>query len=453
MYHDRTFAQVDREIARCIESYSDEFWASTDRNPRDGVHGYFRYPAMMVPAILRELIRALCRVQPSISNVVDPFLGAGTTMTASMGLGLNFAGQDINPLAVLISRAKAGPYFHRALQDKADRALEAINSDKGEQVEVSFDGIDKWFPADTQVELSRIRRAVQGERALWTRRFLWVALGETVRLTSNTRTSTYKLHTRPRNEIESRRLSALGTFSDVLRRNLDDLVAFRDALGEAGQLRRGHYAGQVSVHLADSARAAVPCTRGAKGFELLVTSPPYGDNTSTVPYGQHSYLPLQWVDLADIDARAAKGDWLRSTQEIDRRSLGGKTPQDVDDAIRRLCGSSQSFAATVRALRKKPGDRLRRVVAYTSAMSTALDPILDALRPNAYMIWIVGNRHVGGVEIPTSDMLVELMEGHGARLVTCATRSIAFRRMAARNSISTAIRKEHVLVFRKVCES
>lgn len=452
MYHDRTFARVDREIAQCIESYSDQFWASTDRNPRDGVHGYFRYPAMMVPAILRELIRAVCELQPSISNVVDPFLGAGTTMTSSMQLGMNFSGQDINPLAVLISRTKAGPYFERALREKASRLSRRIDLDRGQQVDVQFKGLDKWFRSDIQVELSRIRRAIRLEKALWARRFFWVGLAEAVRQTSNSRTSTYKLHTRPRDEIESRSVSALGSFGDVLQRNLEDFAGFKDLLGEAGQLRRGHYAGEVSVDLADSARTAVPRRRGAKGFDLLVTSPPYGDNTSTVPYGQHSYLPLQWIDLADIDTRAAAGKWLRTTQEIDRRSLGGTTPQDLDDAIRRLCGSSQRFAATVRALRKEPGDRLRRVVAYTSAMSTALATILNALRPNAYMIWVVGNRHVGGVEIPTSDILVELMERQGARLVTCATRSIAFRRMAARNGICTAIRKEHVLVFRKVAE-
>ena len=452
MYHQRTIAQVDREIAQCIESYSDQFWASTDRNPRDGVHGYFCYPAMMVPAILRELIGDLCRLQPSISNVVDPFVGAGTTMTASMQLGVDFTGQDINPLAVLISRTKAGPYFERALRKKASCLLQRIDLDRGQRVDVRFSGLDKWFRAGIQVELSRIRRAIRLEEALWARRFFWVALAETVRLTSNSRTSTYKLHARPCDEIESRSLSAVETFSDILRRNLKDFAAFKDFLGEAGHLRRGRYAGEVSLRLADSVQTAVPPIRGAKGLDLLVTSPPYGDNISTVPYGQHSYLPLQWIDLADIDTRAVAGKWLRTTQEIDRRSLGGTAPQDLDDATRRLCESSQGFAATVRALREKPADRLRRVVVYTSALSTALAPILNALRPNAYMIWVVGNRHVGGVEIPTSDILVELMERQGARLVTRATRSIAFRRMAARNGICTAIRKEHVLVFRKVAE-
>ena len=48
---------------------------------------------------------------------------------------------------------------------------------------------------------------------------------------------------------------------------------------------------------------AMLCVKRANGdslYDLLVTSPPYGDNRTTVPYGQHAFLPLQWVELSDI---------------------------------------------------------------------------------------------------------------------------------------------------------
>jgi len=192
--------QVDSEIIKLIEGYSDDFWASTDRDPREDIHAYFQYPAMMVPGLQREIIRVIYGLQPMIRNILDPFVGAGTTMTDCMPLGLNFTGQDINPLAVLVSRAKTGPFFHKALAARVDRVLEHVQNDQAHQIEASFSTLNKWFQPKIQLELSKIRRAIRSESQLWARRFMWVALAETVRLTSNSRTSTYKLHTRPKDE-------------------------------------------------------------------------------------------------------------------------------------------------------------------------------------------------------------------------------------------------------------
>lgn len=444
--------QVDEELARRIEGYTDEFWASTNRDPREDIHAYFQYPAMMVSGIQRELIKLVRDLQPMVQNVLDPFVGAGTTMTACMPFTLNFTGQDINPLAVLVSRAKKGPFFHRALPRKVERVLDVINDDEEEQIEGDFTNIDKWFRPEVQLELSKIRRAIRSESQLWARRFLWVTLAETVRLTSNSRTSTYKLHTRPSDEIESREISAIETFGNILFQNRDDFLGFRNVLNRAGCLRGDRYVGRLSIHLQDSAVRILPPSGCAKQYDLLVTSPPYGDNTSTVPYGQHSYLPLQWIDLEDIDEKAVSGNWLRTTQEIDRRSLGGKTPQELAPLIERLAEKSSSYKTTVGALTEQPKDRRSRVTSFSYDLNKTLNPIVSSLRRNAYLIWIVGNRHVGGIEIPTDNILIELLESQDVKLITRASRRIIFRRMAARNRISSMIRQEHILVFRKVGE-
>lgn len=444
--------EVDNEIAGRFESYSDDFWASIDRDPREDIHAYFQYPAMMVPGLQRELIKLVCELQPTVRNVLDPFVGAGTTMTACMPLALNFTGQDINPLAVLISRAKMGPFFHKALPAKANSVLERIDADKTERIEANFPNLDKWFQPEVQLELSKICRAIRLERSLWARRFLWVTLAETVRLTSNSRTSTYKLHTRPRDTVKSWEVSAINTFINVLSQNLEDFLGFRDSLNEAGCLQRGHYVGKLSVHLQDTVIEILPPSGGAKQYDLLITSPPYGDNTSTVPYGQHSYLPLQWVDLIDIDAKVVDTEWLRSTCEIDRRSLGGQKPRDLEKHIDYMKERSQNFSNTINLLREAPRDRRSRVTAFSYDLDRTIAPIVQSLRKNAYLIWIVGNRHVGGIEIPTDNILVELLERQGVKLITRVKRRIVFRRMAARNQIASMIRQEHVLVFRKVSE-
>ena len=191
----------------------------------------------------------------------------------------------------------------------------------------------KWFKSDVSIALSKIRRAIQHEEEIRIRRLLWVILAETIRLTSNDRTTTYKLHARPIEEIEYRCLSPIDIFEVLAAQSADDMIKFKHSLSQAGYIRGNHYINSIKLALG-STTDTMPTNHniGLNLFELLVTSPPYGDNTSTITYGQHSYLPLQWIALDDIDPMANEF-FLRTTQEIDRRSLGGHTPRKLQKYI------------------------------------------------------------------------------------------------------------------------
>jgi hypothetical protein len=441
---------VDKEIERRIDGYSDEFWTSVDRDPREDMHAYMQYPAMMVPEIQRELIKVIYESQIGIKNVLDPFVGAATTMTSCMSFGLNFTGQDINPLAVLVSRAKAGPLDEQILETSKAQIFSQIAADTSTMIEADFANIDKWFQPEAKTDLSKIRRAIRAEDRLWVRRFFWVALAETVRLTSNSRTSTYKLHIRPAGELKSRNLSVVEIFQEIASQNLEDLKGFKCTLQE--HIDGNIFKGQLAIYLQDSSEKIAP-PDGADQYDLLITSPPYGDNLSTVTYGQFSYLPLQWIDLADIDSSAVNGDWLRTTQEIDRRSLGGRSALvELEPAIARLAERSATYGTAIEKLSDLPKDRPARVTSFLSDLDNTLDPIIKIMRPNAYLIWIVGNRHVGGKEIPTDKVLEELLKLRNVKLIKRFDRKILYRRMAARNQRASMMRKEHVMVFRKQSE-
>jgi hypothetical protein len=184
-------------------------------------------------------------------------------------------------------------------------------------------------------------------------------------------------------------------------------------------------------------------------FDLIVTSPPYGDNGSTVPYGQASYLALQWIDRADISADAGP-EWLRTTQEIDRRSLGGKSAGVADIKVSvALCGRSPSLAATLDKLVDLPKDRARRVFAFIRDLDASLGPIVDSMRQNGYLIWTVGNRRVGGLEVPFDSILTELLGSREVLRVGHVDRRITGKRMAHRNPIAATMTHERTLVFRK----
>lgn len=435
-------------LKQLLESYSDgnsEFWAFRDRAIREHTHVYFQYPAMMVPQMQGQLIEAVREVIPSIRHISDPFVGSGTTMTEAMMQGLDFTGQDINPLAILICRAKIGPFYDDNLQNKLVAIINAAKEDQSSQIDVDFPGLNKWFQQKVAIELSHIRRSIQSEQELWCRRFCWIALAETVRLTSNSRTSTFKLHIRPKEEIKKREtdISPVDIFEVIAKRNLVSLSKQKNLLEKQSFVKEGLYQRHVEVRLRDSAIS----TSEIELYDLLVTSPPYGDNLSTVPYGQHSYLPLQWIDLNDIDENVDSG-WLRTTREIDRRSLGGSL-ENALEATMELRRLSKSFGQIIEELKNVPRDRRIRVAAFCRDLNNCIDPILASLKPDAFMIWTVGNRRVGGRAIPVDQILKEFLELRGATLVTKFIRTIPTKRMALRNSLTPTMRSENILIMKK----
>lgn len=440
--------EPEEKLRFLLESYSKddgEFWSFRDRAMRQHTHVYFQYPAMMVPQMQSHLIQAVKEAKPTTMSIFDPFVGSGTTMTEAMMQGLDFTGYDINPLAILICRAKIGPFCEKELHNQLLSMMKFIKEDKMEAVDVHFQNQDKWFQPKISMELSKIRRAIREEEQLWCRRFFWVALAETVRLTSNSRTSTFKLHIRPQKEIEKREkeISPITVFEDIATRNLNNLVNQKKLLEEHGLLEGGYYRGNIDIKLVDS----VSVVNHDKLHDLLITSPPYGDNLTTVPYGQHSYLPLWWIDLKDVDVDVSK-EWLKTTHEIDHRSIGGSLAEAFDN-IDELCNLSKSFSQLVDDLKNEPKDRLSRVAAFYRDLNRSLDTVLAALRPNAYMVWTVGSRRVANKSIPIDSILSELLAARGANNIMTLQRKIPTKRMALRNRVASTMHSETVLIMRK----
>jgi DNA methylase len=150
-------ATFDANLCRRVSAYTREdsdYWSFRRNGAREHSHGYFQYPAMMVPEMISDLIRAIIDVKPNTKAVLDPFAGSGTVMTEAMLQGRDFLARDVNPLAILLCKVKRGPFFPEAMRDKAQDLLARIKNDKKQRIEVTFPGRDKWFTADAAVELS-----------------------------------------------------------------------------------------------------------------------------------------------------------------------------------------------------------------------------------------------------------------------------------------------------------
>lgn len=169
------------------------YWSFKGRAKRQYCHALIQYPAMMVPAMQGELIDAVLEIDSSITSIIDPFVGSGTTLGEAMCRGLDFVGVDINPLSILACEVKSGPLYIKAFEEKCFSLLEKIRFDIQEDIAVNIKNIDKWFTKEVQINLSKIFRAIQNEDSKWARKIFWLCMSNTVRSVCNSRSSTFKL--------------------------------------------------------------------------------------------------------------------------------------------------------------------------------------------------------------------------------------------------------------------
>ncbi|WP_192179600.1 hypothetical protein [Mesorhizobium amorphae] len=410
-------------------------WAVTGSHSRPNLHSILRYPAMMVPSMQGDIIELLVDHVATPCRIVDTFVGSGTILTESLLRGLDFTGCDINPLAVLVCEAKIVIDAGANLDLAATVLLSALSSDVGSSVDVGFAGLAKWFTPATSQELSRIRRSILQVEDQGARKVFWTVFAETIRLCSNSRTSTYKLHARRDDS-----LVASNHVQPIFRENLANTLA---RAGHYQRLIQGRNAQpSAKVHCADVRSVGFANDDGK--HTIVVTSPPYGDNQTTIPYGQFSYLALCWIPEDDLPLEL--GGFISNTHALDSASLGGSLRGAVDRADR-IRGVSPSLDALLDRPEGHPIVKdLRKVASFMADFFDAMCHIRDHLPGRAHWAFTTGNRRAAGRPIPFDSICREMLCYLGARPVTSLRRTLPNKRMPSKNNMGEMITTENTVV-------
>lgn len=101
----RIFADGPRELAEGLVAALRA--AALDHEVAESLtHPFHSYPARLHPATARMLVDMIASNVRERSLLVDPFCGSGTSLVEARAAGLRAVGSDLNPLAVLVARAK-----------------------------------------------------------------------------------------------------------------------------------------------------------------------------------------------------------------------------------------------------------------------------------------------------------------------------------------------------------
>lgn len=449
---------VDKDIIKALDK-GEEFWSFKKDCERDYVHGLFAYPAMMVPKMQREILKVFKNRMDNSNRltIFDPFMGSGTIMVEGMLNGANIIGVDINPLAYLVSKVKTTIYSVSALETSVNALVYNIDNNAMTPIETDFDNITKWFKPEIIKGLDHIKKQIQNVPSLKTRRYLWVAFSETVRSVSNSRSSTYKLHIKEEQKIAEFDKNCIDVFKSILLKNLESTKQFQTRLEQLSHIEstgsKKRYVGDIQISLGDSLKKSGKiCEKNA--LDIIITSPPYGDNHTTVTYGQYSVLALRWINLDDI-AKNIDYNIIATLSEIDKQSMGGKTFEGSDDKVSDFLIASNTLMEQIQVIKSLDKNKTNKILSFYNDFFVFIKSI-ENVSSNTYVVMTVGNRTVAKTKIRMDEILNELFYSEGFEFVYKFDRNILNKRMPTINHTDKntghkyeTMTKEYVLILKK----
>lgn len=175
----------------------------------------------------------------------------------------------------------------------------------------------------------------------------------------------------------------------------------------------------------------------ASSVDIIVTSPPYGDSHTTVAYGQYSRLSAAWLDLSH-------------PEKVDSTLMGGKASKLMTQL------PSPPLEEALNIIKKNDLKRALEVSAFYADLFKSISHVGELLRAGGYACYVVGNRRVKGVTLPTDEAVRHFFEQFGFQYVDTFRRSIPNKRMPLRNSptnaagaVENTMTREYIVVMRK----
>lgn len=406
--------------------YKDVSWDFRKSDTKEYTHCFHNYPAMMIPQVARKLLE-----QYGVRGgwLLDPYCGTGTSLVEASMFGMNAVGCDINPLVRLIASAKTNllPLHildeHLAdLQDTLMRVRFNGNGSHATHIPPIFN-MDYWFSSRVVGCLSTLREHILYVRDDVIRNFMWVAFSETARECSYTRNGEFKLVRMPAQKLESYDPDVFGIFQDKLARNRNGLAAYLERREDV----------DILITDANTANGERPLT--AQSFDLIITSPPYGDSSTTVAYGQFSRLSAEWIGLPN-------------PRKVDRISMGGSRKYGY------LPESPVSPA--IEEIRSVDRKRALQVEAFYIDLRNSIQTVASITSEHAVVCYVVGNRRVKGVTLPTDEFVEFAFGSLGFSHRETIVRNIPNKRMPLANSPSnvagktdTTMREECIVICQR----
>tara|TARA_B100000315_G_scaffold111673_1_gene102441 strand:- start:870 stop:1574 length:705 start_codon:yes stop_codon:yes gene_type:complete len=228
-------------------------------------------------------------------------------------------------------------------------------------------------------------------------------------------------------QIENFDPDVLGIMEDKLARNKNGLKKFVETKSNGVKTRVCRF----------NTVNSIPNTiLKENSVDIVVTSPPYGDSKTTVAYGQFSRLANQWMeyDKANI---------------LDNELMGG-----VKKEVKSF--KSVYLNDTLNKIENKDRKRVKDVVSFFDDYEQSISNVSKVIKKGGFACYVVGNRRVKGVTIPTDLITVDFFNQNDFDHINTIVRNIPNKRMPSMNSptnkigkLDRTMTKESIVIMQK----
>ncbi|MGL4595264.1 MAG: hypothetical protein ACRCUY_11080, partial [Thermoguttaceae bacterium] len=335
----------------------------------------------------------------------------GSSFASGLECGFSeMRGYDLNPLAILISKVRftkisvqkiieTRQYFRNCLFElmKDENNIKHLKPPY-------ITNIDYWFSPQVVDCLKVLKYCITQIKDENIRNFFLIPFSETVRDCSYTRNCEFKLY-RMKSE-------------DCLNFNPDVIGIFFKKLEDTLYLYTNYYFAKLGKSkLSVYAKAF---TETEHFYDVVLTSPPYGDSRTTVAYGQFSTLANEWLGVKT--ARAIDGQLMGGTRDMYNTTNG-------------------LIIEYISQIRKEDKKRALEVSAFYRDLESSIKNVANSIKKGGKAIYIVGNRTVKNVQLPTDQFIAEKFEENGLKHLITYERAISNKAMPSKNSPTNIVGK------------
>ena len=383
-----------------------------------------KYPATMLPQIGLKLLKEF---KAKKTNLLDPYCGSGSSFSSGLEYGIKkFVGFDLNPLAILISKAKLNYIEANILNIEKDKLKNRISKKTynknyemlKSKIISNIKNIDFWIEKKTQEDLIFIYSLIENiKNKPKIKNIFLLSFSETLREASYTRNNEFKLF-RMQN-YQNYKPDAFSIFAQKL-----DLITENYLNIYQPKLKN------INFNLYNSSFVSKNIM-----FDTILTSPPYGDSKTTVAYGQFSTFINEWLGF-------------ENARKLDSILMGGKKASNLY-----MKGLIKKYIMEIEKIDKK---RALEVSSFYFDLEASIKSLLNSINTEGLCFFIVGNRRVKNIELPTDKFIAQLFKENNFKHITTIERKISNKAMPIKNSptnkigiLSNTINKEYIIVCEK----